>query len=210
MYGCCGASAVGCNEGCYGRTGGVGGGKGRGGEQGHDDGTRTDLERRAPPGRPTWPGAWLGICLAIGSTRVWFEANWFGRKQGRCVSCADERATARCEILGGSFHLARAAASTYILPSALSRRPTPTSFDMAAKRGGSKSPQTADAPTDGLVKWMKRLVFFAFFYSVCKILDRVKVRHPSPPCLSSYLTQVRRTGGTSSLPSTCTPLREQR
>ncbi len=44
-----------------------------------------------------------------------------------------------------------------------------------AKKSGTKPP-AANTPAAGLVKWMKRLVFAFFFYSVCSLLDRVKVR----------------------------------
>ncbi|KAI0716899.1 C-8 sterol isomerase [Earliella scabrosa] len=48
---------------------------------------------------------------------------------------------------------------------------------MAAKKSGGKSAApAADAPTACLMKWMKRLVFIFFVYSVCSILDRVKHR----------------------------------
>ena len=48
--------------------------------------------------------------------------------------------------------------------------------DMAAKKSGAKSgAPAADAPTACLMKWMKRLVFIFFVYSVCSILDRIKV-----------------------------------
>ena len=85
-----------------------------------------------------------------------------------------------------------------------------TTLDMAAKKGGSKAPQTADAPTDSLIKWMKRLVFVAFLYSVCKILDRVKVRLLSLHARPGVPTRIFRTGGMSSLLNTSTPSRKQR
>ncbi|TFK86554.1 C-8 sterol isomerase [Polyporus arcularius HHB13444] len=44
-----------------------------------------------------------------------------------------------------------------------------------AKKSGTK-PAAANTPAAGLVKWMKRLVFVFFFYSVCSLLDRVKDR----------------------------------